>query len=146
MHNHSLEKSTRLKLRASQLKRWHEKMKKNKKYIFIIVLFFSLTGCGTFSGNFKFINESDKEIWVDRVVGFESEPPCGILIPQAHAGASMHRMKFPAAVTIYWSYNWSRGDQKTILNLSNVKPPQGDSEIVFIFNPDHEWYVITEDY
>ena len=121
-------------------------MRTNKNKFLIPLFLLCLTSCGTFSGNFRFNNEGDKNINVSRLVGFESEPPVGILIPHAHSGASMHRMKFPSVVTIYWSYGWNvDGLNKSVVSLTSIKPPQGDSAIVFIFSPDYKWYAKTED-
>jgi len=135
---------------------WHQRrlmrgvgtknMRINKNKFLIPIVLLCLTGCGTFNGNIKFKNDSNREIWVARVLGFEGNASCGVLIPQAHKSASLHRMKFPTEVTLYWSYKWGGDNQKTILNLSAIKPPEGYSEIVFIFSPEEKWHVTTESY
>ena len=104
-----------------------------------------LAGCDTFNGNIRFVNQSAQEIYVGRVVGFAHEPPCGVLIPGATAGAGMNRMKFPHQVQIHWWYKGQNQKDATIttLDLSQIKAPQDyySEDLRFTFNPDRSWSV-----
>lgn len=107
-----------------------------------------LAGCGTFNGNVRFVNSSTRNIVVGKAEGFEYEPPCGILIAGATAGASMGSMKFPQQVNIRWWYEKDRnkpwdpqGDARTnVVDLTHLTPPRDrGTDLRLLFTAEGEW-------
>ena len=97
------------------------------------------SGCSSFSGDISFRNESPKEVWVERVEGFEYQPPVGILIPGAYIGSSMGSMKFPEEIVLLWSGEWHKADQRSVISLKGLAPPTPEKEIQFIFTSERVW-------
>lgn len=90
-------------------------------------------GTGEFSGVVTFTNLTVDEIQVERVQGFEHEPPCGRLMPGGLAQAEMPPMEFPTEIRLRW-HPAGQPDrmQLTSLNLTNLRPAPGQAlELVF---------------
>ena len=110
----------------------------------LFMVAFLAAGCGRrFSGEFVFTNQSTNGLWVE-ITGFERNPPCGALIPGAHAGASMNPMPLPAQFTISWSdrgSSWTSSENLTRSNISlaGLPPIPRGTRIACDFTPDLTW-------
>jgi hypothetical protein len=117
--------------------------------IVVITLMPFLFSCGsTFNSEFRISNESIREIWVQRLIGFETNPPCGILIPNSHAGSCMyHKQTLPSSCKIEWWYYLHEGDYNaepsrrviTEIHLNKLKKHTG--ELNFTFTSSGNWVV-----
>ena len=86
-----------------------------------------------FSGTFVFTNVTVDEIWVDRVEGFDFEPPCGRMVPGGEKTIANPPMPFPHEIRLRW-YPVGHPEQMrlTSLTLSGLHPgPKQELELVF---------------
>ncbi len=90
-----------------------------------------------FNGEVKFANQSGRNLYVESVEGFESEPPCGALVAGRSASSSMHPMPRPERVVITWR---SEGKVSTsTVSLSDLPSKGRNDKLVFEFTDDNTW-------
>jgi len=113
--------------------------------ILLVVFSLMLASCGTFNGNIVFKNKSQKDIWVDRVEGFEHPVPGGILRKKQKSTAFsiMGRMKMPEKITLRWSFDYDKSDQVTELSLKKIKKPKQNEVLFIVFTKEEKWNVYS---
>jgi hypothetical protein len=94
-----------------------------------------------FSGTIIFKNDSDTLIWVDQVVGFQKEPPCGYLVAGGSATSNMYRMDLPTQVTLVWYYEADKRPTRTVVDLAPLRAARYRGDLLFAFTPDRNWVV-----
>ncbi len=113
------------------------------KHLLIVPALFGISlvgfGCQSFSGEIAFRNEGAKEVWVDRVEGFERQPPCGILIPGATKASTMGRMEYPEKIVLSWSYDLHKADKRSLVVLRDQHPPSPGAELQIVFTAEQTW-------
>ena len=110
----------------------------------------ALSSCNRFNGDISFVNASDRHIVVDKAIGFERQPPCGILITGAHASANMRSMPYPSEIAIVWWYartledpwNHHNNVQTNTIDLRGINPSrESNRELRFTFTHQYTWQV-----
>jgi hypothetical protein len=100
-----------------------------------------MSGCSRgFDGYISFQNSCGTNLEEVTVSGFPRDPPVGVLVRGAHAGAFMHSMVLPDTVTVTWRLE-GQADQKSVLSLSPVPSGVRRGEIWFDFTADRKWVV-----
>ena len=117
-----------------------------KPQAMLLILVGLLSGCRVFPGNIGFESSAPKKLWVQRVEGFERNPPVGNLSQTSNGYSRMGPMKMPDQVTIHWSYQWFKDDFQTVVSLKDMRAPVRDEELMFRFTESENWEVYIKKY
>jgi hypothetical protein len=92
-----------------------------------------------FSGEITFKNETDKNVWVDRVLGFEKEVFDGEVLEAGQTRVLLKDpMQLPEKVVIVWWFEKAK-PQKNQIDFSELRAAINGGAVLFRFTRDSKW-------
>lgn len=55
----------------------------------------------------------------------------------------MGRMKMPEKITLRWSFDYAKSDQRTELSLKKIKKPKQNEVLFIVFTKEEKWNVYS---